>query len=423
MINKRNRIPFFFSFLLILFFLSFLFLIKQGQAGAGQNVSGFAWSENIGWISFNSTSGGGPIDYGVNVDLGTGIFSGFAWSDNIGWVSFNESDLGGCPTIPCRAWSDTSCPGGLCQVSGWAKILSYPSSGWVRLRGTSYGVSINQTPLPDEFTGYAWSDEIGWISFAGANYKVILSGSFNDPPSAVNLWVTPPNPIDYGGVLYPPVRVNWEFSDPDPGDTQAYFRVQVSTTRDFTSIVVDTGQTPGSGQGYVFSEPGKQLSFNQTYYWRVKVWDENGGSSGWIYPPSPPGSPTPPGSAVSFTTPLHPYPLVNFDWTPVEPQKGEITQFCSTAQTPFCTQNKSTCYNASQQPISCAGSTFNWIVAEPGLNRFVEETSSASMNPRIEFYSSSPVQISLEIIDQSGYGPVRVTKNVTLKIQGPACTK
>lgn len=73
---------------------SYLFFSFQNskvvEAGIDDNVSGYAWSENIGWISFNSTSSGGGIDYGVDVDISTGDFSGYAWSENIGWISFES---------------------------------------------------------------------------------------------------------------------------------------------------------------------------------------------------------------------------------------------------------------------------------------------------------------------------------------------
>jgi len=64
--------------------------IKVVEAGTGDNVSGWAWSESIGWISFNNTSGGGATDYGVDVDSTTGVFSGYAWSENIGWINFGS---------------------------------------------------------------------------------------------------------------------------------------------------------------------------------------------------------------------------------------------------------------------------------------------------------------------------------------------
>ena len=66
--------------------------------GAG-NLSGFAWSESIGWISFYC----GDLDlvppicdqfnYRVTID-GAGNFSGWAWNDSVGWISFNCNNSG-----------------------------------------------------------------------------------------------------------------------------------------------------------------------------------------------------------------------------------------------------------------------------------------------------------------------------------------
>ena len=96
-------------------------------AGSDDNVSGFAWSENIGWVSFNSDSDSSPVDYGVNLNTGNGKFSGYAWSEHIGWISFNESDLSGCPNPPCRA--EVSAPGQIgksnVDLKGWARALAH----------------------------------------------------------------------------------------------------------------------------------------------------------------------------------------------------------------------------------------------------------------------------------------------------------
>jgi hypothetical protein len=43
-------------FLLGVMASSFLFGINQVSASSGDNVSGYAWSYNIGWISFNCTN-------------------------------------------------------------------------------------------------------------------------------------------------------------------------------------------------------------------------------------------------------------------------------------------------------------------------------------------------------------------------------
>ena len=91
------------------------------EAGAGDNVSGWAWSKmddsatpaidegQIGWGSFNSTNcdfnGNGITDtrnypqclvgatstnYGVTINS-NGNFAGYAWSENIGWISFDPA--------------------------------------------------------------------------------------------------------------------------------------------------------------------------------------------------------------------------------------------------------------------------------------------------------------------------------------------
>src|SRR3989344_4604964 len=77
---------------------------------AAGNLSGWAWNDVIGWVSFDkqdcdadahffTDSGicGGdnattPIfNYGVKID-GAGDFQGFAWNNTIGWISFNSAN-------------------------------------------------------------------------------------------------------------------------------------------------------------------------------------------------------------------------------------------------------------------------------------------------------------------------------------------
>jgi hypothetical protein len=94
------------KFYLIFLTIILIFGMKEAQAGTEHNVSGWAWSENIGWISFNCLNQNScqTVNYGVNLDPQTKIFSGYAWSENVGWITFNESELSGCPQAPCRAW-------------------------------------------------------------------------------------------------------------------------------------------------------------------------------------------------------------------------------------------------------------------------------------------------------------------------------
>ena len=71
-------------------FISLLFLLPAAvSAGEDHNMSGYAWSSNIGWISFNCTNDDtcSTVNYGVHKDE-DGTIVGYAWSSNIGWIRF-----------------------------------------------------------------------------------------------------------------------------------------------------------------------------------------------------------------------------------------------------------------------------------------------------------------------------------------------
>lgn len=208
-------------FLFSLMLIAGMFVGVKAGASSGDNVTGFAWSSNIGWISFNCTNipdscvpggiiggeeddpggtgdtgfnapkstplafldtfrhslrdifdiahpspalaeGGGLFDtssYGVSVDPASGILSGFAWSSNIGWISFDE--VGGCP-------GGTSCTPRIDlddgELHGWARVLAGNDSsgwdGWISLNCGNVGGSA------------ACSSLLG-----GSNYKAIYDSS------------------------------------------------------------------------------------------------------------------------------------------------------------------------------------------------------------------------------------------------------
>jgi len=398
---------------IIFLFSIFLFfeMISAGQvqAGTDDNVWGWAWSENIGWISFNSTTGGGSVDYGVNIGT-DGVFSGYAWSENIGWISFNEADLVGCPSGTCQAKINLTSG----EVSGWARALSHGDSwdGWIHLRGSSYRVSIDFSTSPKDFEGWAWGgDVIGWISFnsencdpdndglteGGANnpnypqcpdgqqiadYKV--QTTFSRPPTATLFPVEPKNyctnPVQY---------FSWQFQDPDPGDTQGAYQLQVDKEGDFLSFgpgEFDSGKVYSSIQNIqvvVAKNPGSnQLGYNTHYYWRLKVWDEYGAASDWIY-----------GSA--FDTEIHMYPDPDFTWIPSLPSQGEFVQFCSTCN------DESTCYDINNKEISCSGKNFLWSFS-PDTVEYATGTSPTSENPRVKFLSQESYTATLQITDDVG---------------------
>lgn len=186
--------------------------IKLAEASVfpPDNVSGWAWNEKYGWISFNSTDCDadcpGPVgtncvsdgalvgcpaagtlypDYGVAIHRVTGAFSGYAWSSNLGWISFNRIDTGDPASddpgggsgeiakLDMVTSSDT-----YRKIIGWAKVLSLGDDGWIRFddndTGDAYdfGVSVPDLPADGIFSGWAYSSStasdlygIGWISF------------------------------------------------------------------------------------------------------------------------------------------------------------------------------------------------------------------------------------------------------------------
>ncbi|MGB2631932.1 MAG: hypothetical protein WBC48_03365 [Minisyncoccales bacterium] len=153
-----------------------LFSVENVFAAESSDVGGFAWSSNIGWVSFNNVAvdgvagDGGAQNYGVKIDS-DGNISGYAWSDNIGWISFNEADIAGCPSGVCKAEMATTPSGGKYAITGWARVLSVKNEpannggweGWIKLDG----IYIDSA---GDFHGFAWSEMVlGWLSFNSAD--------------------------------------------------------------------------------------------------------------------------------------------------------------------------------------------------------------------------------------------------------------
>lgn len=187
--KTRQYLYLFISAVAILLILNAIYGIEgrnTANAGSQHNLSGYVWSDNIGWISFNctNTSTCGVSDYGVNVDTVSGNMSGYAWSGNIGWISFNET--AGCPESGCTTQPKANVITG--SLTGWAKVLSVSGGwdGWIKLGGSW---SSSATFAGTTVSGYSWgSDVVGWISWNSSTppvYGVTSSVSVtNSPPVA-----------------------------------------------------------------------------------------------------------------------------------------------------------------------------------------------------------------------------------------------
>jgi hypothetical protein len=99
-----------------------------------------------------------------------------------------------------------------------------------------------------------------------------LQDSFNLPPLAPTL-----NPRDgFDATLS--ATVSWIFNDPNSGDTQSAYRVQIEV-QDTGVSVVDTGKVVSGVQSYTI--PAGTLANAETYRWRVQTWDAEDEQSPW----------------------------------------------------------------------------------------------------------------------------------------------
>jgi hypothetical protein len=387
------------------------------KAQGSNNVSGYAWSEGIGWISFNCSndSSCGTIDYGVNVDATTGNFSGYAWSDNVGWISFNRSDTGDPPADPYTNPAETiiaNYDSATDKVNGWAKILSLGDDGWINFNqpnesglplefpatlpidfgGVSFGVSISSDT--SEFTGWAWNGNddgsgIGWISFncadtgaggcAGQDYKVI--SSMNAPPEAIN--ITAPNwTYEQACSLYArQAFLRWEFSDLDTESYQSAYQIIIDDDNDPTDPLVDTGKVSGATSQY--SAGPDQLEYDQTYYWWVKVWDNLDVASELT-------------AGLSFTTYKHEFPDQDFSWSPTSLSKDEEAKFTSSVDV----------YGGTTV------SSLLWIAPDAVIS------DSTVSSPTITFSSSGDHTVTFKATDSDGYY-CNLAKTININVSLP----
>ncbi|MEI8328182.1 MAG: hypothetical protein WCG02_03545 [Candidatus Taylorbacteria bacterium] len=242
-------------------------VISLGSArvahGVTQNtpvpLSGWGWSSTTGWVSFSSkdnytgTNGIGTssIAYGVTIATSsvinsgvTGRFAGYAWSSNIGWISFNYADV-----IACGATEPSSVDLISGAVIGWARVMSEKdrSDGWdgcISLSGTNFASPvIGQIIVVDSldvnhFVGKGGVTlDVNTSKFKGFSW----SGVLPDPASGINAgvlgWLSFDNDVKicFTKILCPDAVVS------QPKFT---LRVQVSGAGTGKVTVKDNAQTP-----------------------------------------------------------------------------------------------------------------------------------------------------------------------------------
>lgn len=142
--------------------------------GSGTPITGWGWSDNIGWISLNCSDVGtcATRNYALRKNTSNKII-GFAWSENVGWISANAADLSGCPSGTCEVSVSS-----LGRVSGWLKALNATSGwdGWISLNGTNYQTMLESDNV---LSNWAWgSDVTGWILWSAQLSCAQTAGDF-----------------------------------------------------------------------------------------------------------------------------------------------------------------------------------------------------------------------------------------------------
>lgn len=402
------------------------------QSASTDNVSGWAWSENIGWISFNCTDRETEIpgfcitsNYGVDLDISTGYFSdpSYAWSENIGWINFVPA--GPYPLGPPNDYS-AKVDFATGNVTGWIRAEANNGGwdGWI-LMGRETGGWSNQVTMDlvtRGFSGWAWgSDVVGWISFSSRNCDADGDGFSDGTPTGCPPVETSIPP--YGGeapdVNFPPTAaydsvtwdtstdsrnpwLSWIFTDPEGLDQNSY-QIQIDDG-DFSipaNIEIDFTATDGT-ISTTYRSSGTTLDWSTTYNWRVKVKDSADNWSDWTNPLDNP-------TISIFTLPTHAFPDVSFIGSPYYPSAEENVSFTSDTD-PYrsiCYDADGGCLHLSKGGNDTYGWTFTLIKGTGTLNWDADDYPGGYTyldydNPVVSFSDSGQWDVTLEITDGSG---------------------
>lgn len=124
-----------FIFVFVLFILSITFF--PTTRAFADSASGYAWSENSGWIDFSQ------------VTVASDVLAGYAYSPNIGWISLNCSNTSSCGTTDYKVTNSSG------TLSGYAWS---ENTGWLDFSQATINTSTGV------FSGYVYSSNIGWVS-------------------------------------------------------------------------------------------------------------------------------------------------------------------------------------------------------------------------------------------------------------------
>lgn len=397
-------------------FFVFNFYADNSRASVADNTGGYAWSDNIGWISFNCTDNScASTNYGVNLDFASGNLSGYAWSDTVGWISFDSADLAGCPVNTARGDCLPYYDSGTNELHGWARATSACKDdlwnganctgsgagnkaggwgGWISLNcaegeaggicaSSDYKVSLNGT----DFSGFAYGGMVvGWISFncldsavcGTSDYKVHIAGN---PPVVSDLG-TNKDSINYCADSPLSINLSWRFNDTEDGFTQTAYKLKIvrSDGAVYDPGVITSSNTWVNGL-YINSIIPGFIRYNlggETYSWEVTAYDSSGLSDG-------------PELGSNFDFPLHKYPDVDF---------GPPPPYLLMANTLINFEDFSVAYGGAMIK------KWEWDFGdgEPGSTVTIKRPPKTSGNYDYTYtVNSDSYTVKLKVTDSSGY--------------------
>ena len=276
---------------------------------------------------------------------------------------------------------------------------------------SSYGVTREGCELKN----WGWGSEVtGWVSFnstnnyggktPGSNYGATLANFCQNaaPNAPGNLAVTDTSSANWSFNCVSPLQpaFSWTFSDPNTDDYQSAFQLQVDDNSDFSSPEYDSGSATTTS--FTTSVPAGRLSYNTTYNWRVKTWDNR---------KTPLVSPW--ATGTPFATTAHSWPSPDFTFLPNSPSVGQDTLFRRDQDSDGDTFG-TRCFDSGNNAVSCGN--YYWTMEDTSPT--MSETASSSIPVIVSFNSPGRKEINLKATDAEGFYCLksRSTGTVTLPL-------
>jgi len=138
------------------------------------DTNNFAWNENTGWMNCSPTN----LPLTVHYDGADGFVTGYIWSENVGYISLSSSLSGPFVNTTSNDWGVNMNDDWELSGYAWGENI-----GWINFAPSNQIVQID--PLTGVIDGNVWGENIGWISMGGApnvQLQVVIDMATNNVP-------------------------------------------------------------------------------------------------------------------------------------------------------------------------------------------------------------------------------------------------